>query len=131
MIKEHKKTVTAQSLAAHRYHSPKAGIALQGNYIIPRFRYSCNRKRKETVFLKNPHRRVVLKMCHFTADALLLQLPLAYDYILLLHGFSSSYAIENRAFYSSIHSASHYVNDNQVVIDIRLPSRTSVFTTSE
>ena len=100
MIKEHKKTVTAQSLAAHRYHSPKAGIALQGNYIIPRFRYSCNRKRKETVFLKNPHRRVVLKMCHFTAD-------------------------------SSIHSASHYVNDNQVVIDIRLPSRTSVFTTSE
>lgn len=50
MIKEHKKTVTAQSLAAHRYHSPKAGIALQGNYIIPRFRYSCNRKRKETVF---------------------------------------------------------------------------------
>lgn len=81
--------------------------------------------------MKNPHRRVALKMSHFAADCLLLQLSLAYDHIKLLYGDSSRLAIENRAFYSSIHSASHYVNDNQVVIDIRLPSCTSVFTTSE
>lgn len=81
--------------------------------------------------MKNPYRRVALKMSHFTADCLLLQLSLAYDHIKLLYGDSSSLAIENRVFYSSIQSASHYNNDNQVVVDIRLPSRTSVFTTSE
>ena len=81
--------------------------------------------------MKNPHRRVALKMSHFTADCLLLQLSLAYDHIKLLYGDSSSLAIENRVFYSLIQSASHHNNDNQVVVDIRLPSRTSVFTTTE
>lgn len=81
--------------------------------------------------MKNPHRRVALKMSHSAANCLLLQLSLAYDHIKLLYGDSSSLAIENRVFYSSIQSASHHNNDNQVVVDIRFPSRTSVFTTTE
>lgn len=66
--------------------------------------------------MKNPHRRVVLKMSHSTAVELLLQLEFSYRFIRAFYGEDSSYMCDNRALYSAVHSSVEHIDDKQIVV---------------
>ena len=66
--------------------------------------------------MKNPHRRVVLKMSHSTAGELLLQLDLSCKFIRAFYGEEHSLMRINRALYSAVHSSVEHIDDEQIVV---------------
>lgn len=67
--------------------------------------------------MKNPHRRVVLKMSHSTSADLLLQLELSRKFIYAFYGENSSLMLKNRALYSAVNSSvTDSYTDKQIVV---------------
>ena len=66
--------------------------------------------------MKNPHRRVALKMSYSTAGELLLQLNLSQKFICAFYGEDSSLMLKNRALYSAVKSSVEHIDDKQIVV---------------